>query len=157
MGRSAEKVSFGHSKAIILMNSLQLSLPVKYIHKVGHVNILMYKGGAHKSPLLPEELKTLYHGRGSLWCPLLPEELLAVMVANGRGVIFSSGVATGKLSMLHWVICLLTIELLEFLINILEVKPWSDVNLQIFSSFLYVFSSLYCCPEVLFYFTISLI
>lgn len=45
--------------------------------------------------------------------PVLPEECLVVLVAHG-GEGFS---------MLHWVICLLTIELLEFLLNILEIKP----------------------------------
>jgi hypothetical protein len=45
------------------------------------------------------------------------------MDAQGGGVTFISSVATSKLPMLHWIICLLIIELLEFVTHTMDIKP----------------------------------
>lgn len=48
-------MSSGHDVAIVLMDSLQLGLPVQDLHKTEPANILT-DGEAHKAPALPEGL-----------------------------------------------------------------------------------------------------
>lgn len=69
-------------------------------------------------------LSTFYPGFGEFIRPHYSlRRCWQFMDAQGGRVTFIISVATSKLPMLHWIICLLIIELLEFVTRILDIKP----------------------------------